>query len=317
MKRSALIIILGILLLFGAAFWPGSWVSWVQLDVRPGTAATVVARKLVDQGLLWTVYPMIFWTKILGADRKIKVGRYRFPKGRSAFWVVCDLISGHTQKIHLVVPEGFTSMQIAERLQMRMVCPADKFEEIVAAEKLEGFLFPATYDLDVGMEPKELVELFTASFNRVWTPEMEARAKEWGWSKREAVIFASIIEREVRDRAELPMISAVYHNRLKKKMRLEADPTVQFALGNWKSRLLYADINKTRSPYNTYLHGGLPPGPICNPGEDALKAALWPAESEALYFVAKEDGRHDFSKTFKEHSEKIRARDKMKRKKKG
>ncbi len=143
---------------------------------------------------------------------------------------------------------------------------------------------------------------------------MTQRAKALGWSKKNVVTMASIIEREARDRNELPMISAVYHNRLKKHMRLEADPTVQYALGYWKKRLLFSDINRTQSPYNTYLYAGLPPGPICNPGKDAIRAALWPTESDALYFVAKDDGRHDFSTTFKEHSAKVKMRNIQRRK---
>ncbi len=314
MKRWVLPLLLSLVLLGISAFWPGTGASWVQLDVTPGTSAIFVARQLVDRGQFFSVYPMIFWTKVMRADQKIKVGRYRFNKGRSSFWVVSDLIRGHTEKIHLTIPEGFASWQIADRLERRMVCSAQAFLKLVNARNLEGFLFPATYDFDVGIDPREVVKTLTDRFNQVWSQEMTARTDSIGWSKNQAVTMASILEREARDRTELSMISAVYHNRLKKRMRLEADPTVQYALGFWKKRILYADINKTESPYNTYLHSGLPPGPICNPGLEALKAALWPAESEALYFVARPDGRHDFSKTYKEHSQKVKMRDQMRKK---
>ena len=129
----------------------------------------------------------------------------------------------------------------------------------------------------------------------------------------EVVTLASILEREVRVREELPLVSAVYHNRLKKHMMMQADPTVQFAQGLWKSRLTYDDYRNTRSPYNTYLNFGLPPGPICSPGTEAIQAALYPAASNALYFLAAEGGRHTFSADYRTHVNKVNHRNRGKR----
>jgi UPF0755 protein len=132
-------------------------------------------------------------------------------------------------------------------------------------------------------------------------------------TKKEVVTLASILQREVRVPEEWGLVSAVYHNRLAKHMRLEADPTVQYALGFWKPRLTYDDYRNTHSPYNTYLVMGLPPGPICSPGLDAIKAALWPADSKALFFLAAEGGHHTFSETYRDHTNKVNKRNRKKR----
>lgn len=254
------------------------------------------------------------WMKLRGAEQKIHVGLYRFPMGRSAFWIVDDLINGRTQKMKLVIPEGFASWQIAERLGELKVCDPAKFKQLVAEKKLEGFLFPATYEMDIGLTAETVAKQLVNKFESQWTPEMDARAQQMGFSKRDIVVLASIIEREVRVREELPLVSAVYHNRLRKKMKLDADPTVQYAIGYWKSRLTYNDYRNVKSPYNTYLVAGLPPGPICSPGADAVQAALWPAQSDALFLVAQEDGRHSFSATYRDHTNKVNRRNRGKRK---
>jgi UPF0755 protein len=226
---------------------------------------------------------------------------------------VDDLIQGRTLKSKLIIPEGFASWQIADRLDQGEICEGEEFKNYVAQNKLEGYLFPATYEIDFGVSAESVARQLFNQFESEWTPEMSARAKEIGFSKSDTVIFASIIEREVKARDEFPLVSSVYHNRLERGMKLEADPTVQYALGYWKGRLLNRDYRETKSPYNTYLVKGLPPGPICNPGKEALHAALWPATTEFLYFVAQEDGHHDFSKTFREHQNKVNARNRRNR----
>jgi UPF0755 protein len=266
-----------------------------------------VLLSLQNEKLLSVPYPFLLWTRLRGAGPRLKLGRYRLSLGRSSFWIIDDLIAGRTLKTSVVVPEGFASWQIADRLVEAKVCDGDQFKRVVAAEKLEGFLFPATYDFDFGIDPAQAAHLLKANFDRRWTPEMESQAASMGWGKRETVTLASILEREAVDRAELPTISSVYH---KRKILLQADPTVQFALGYWKSRLTYDDYRKTISPYNTYLHAGLPPGPISNPGLDAIKAALWPAQTEYLYFVADDEGKHTFTTNYRDHTNKVNQRNK-------
>jgi UPF0755 protein len=281
--------------------------------VSEGSSAFKVSDDLKEKGLLTTPYPFLTWVKLRNGDQRVHSGLYRFSVGRSAYWIVDDLLAGRTVKARFVIPEGFASWQIAERLEDENICKADEFLNYVKEKKLEGYLFPATYEIDIGLSPEKVANQLVNQFHSKWTTDMEERALQIGFSKHEIVILGSIIEREVRVRDELPLVSAVYHNRLKKKMKLDADPTVQYALGFWKSRLTYNDYRNTQSPYNTYLVNGLPPGPICSPGLDTLRAALWPAQTTALYFVATEDGRHSFSNTYREHTNKVNTRNRKKR----
>jgi len=316
LKRGVVLLVVFGFLMLGMIFWPGTGRNWIEIDVRAGSNARGIANRLQTEGLIRSQLPFIIWTKIRGADGNLKIGRYRFSYGRSAWWLVDDLVNGRTQKVRLIIPEGFASWQIASRLEAHEICQADDFKKLVKEKKLEGYLFPATYRFNIGMSAETVVQLLSEQFEQIWTPEMESRAQEWGMSQQQVVTLASIVEREVKVPEELPLVSAVYHNRLKKKMRLEADPTVQYALGYWKKRLLFSDLKKTKSPYNTYLHKGLPPGPICNPGVGALKAVLWPADSDFLFFVAGKDGRHVFSISYQEHKKNIMKRNRNRRNKK-
>lgn len=299
-----------ILLLTHLTFWPGSGHQFVDIDISEGMTFRDVSQKLIEAKLINHTLPLRIWARVKKADRKVQVGRYQFSEGRSAYWIIDDLVNGRALKAKVVIPEGFSSWQIAERLEILNVCKAEAFKAVVNEESLEGFLYPSTYDINVNASPKDVAHIMKAQFDRRWTKEMEARTKELGWTQKDAVTMASILEREIRVREELPLVSAVYNNRLKKKMRLEADPTVQYGMGFWKKRLTYDDYRKTDSPYNTYLHAGLPPGPICNPDIEAIKAALWPAPSNALFMLAQEDGHHTFSESYHDHTNKVNKRNK-------
>jgi len=296
-------------------FWPGSARTSVELIVSSGDSGHQIARKLVAEGHLLTKYPFLGWVRLRGAGTKVKLGRYVFGNGRSAYWIVDDLIHGRTQKIRAPIPEGFSTWQIAERLDLFHVCAADEFKRQAQEQRLEGYLFPATYEFDYGIGAEAVIRIMKSQFERVWNSDFDTRARELKWTQHQVLTLASIIEREIMVRAEMPLVSAVYHNRLRKGMKLEADPTVQYALGFWKKRLLFSDLKQTDSPYNTYKYKGLPPGPICSPGRDAILAALYPADSNALFFVAREDGTHTFSHTYAEHLKKVRQRNRNRRKK--
>jgi len=300
----------------GVVFWPGTGGNFVEVDIAKGATARQAALTLKDAALLTTPYSFIFWTRVRLAGAGLRVGRYKFSSGRSAFWIVDDLLHGRTEKSKVIVPEGFATWQIAERLSETKLCEKDAFLAAARADNAEGFLFPATYNIDYGHTPEDILRIMRTRFDKEWTPGLEDRAKSWGWTKEKAVTFASILERELRFRDELPMISALYHNRLQKFMPLQADPTVQYALGYWKTRLSYDDYHKTKSPYNTYLHLGLPPGPICSPGLESLKAALWPANSDVLYMLAQPDGHHTFSASYRDHTNKVNRRNKERHKQK-
>ena len=170
----------------------------------------------------------------------------------------------------------------------------------VDAESLEGYLFPETYKFSLMMAEEQVIRRLVKQFQRVFDSQMRAQASRMGMTVHETVSMASIIEGEAQVGDERPIISAVYHNRLKKRMRLQADPTVQYAIVDGPRRLFYKDY-RIDSPYNTYRHRGLPPGPIMSPGEASLRAALYPAEVNYLYFVARGDGSHIFSRTTREH----------------
>jgi len=185
----------------------------------------------------------------------------------------------------------------------------DKFLKIVEEKKLEGYLFPETYFVNYDISEEQIIEIMVDQFNKVFTKELEERGKEFNFARRDVIILASIIEKEAAKEEERPLISAVFHNRLKKRWYLESCATVQYALGKHKNRLTYKDL-KVDSPYNTYAHFGLPPGPICNPGFGSIEAALYPADSDLMFFVAEGEGTHRFSKYYQKHlkvqKEKIR-----------
>ncbi len=167
---------------------------------------------------------------------------------------------------------------------------------------MEGYLFPETYFIDYDASPEEIVDMMVDQFNKVFTQTMEERGKKFKFTKRDTIILASIIEKEAVKDEERPLISAVFHNRLKKRWYLESCATVQYALGEHKEKLTYEDV-KVNSPYNTYIHFGLPPGPICNPGLAAIEAALYPADTDLMFFVSEGEGTHRFSKYYKKHLE--------------
>lgn len=248
-----------------------------------------------------------------GLDDEIKAGTYRLRRGLGWGRTLDMLRRGEVVTIPVTVPEGWTAREIAERLAPALGIPADSIRALlldtasarafgVPGPTLEGYLYPETYRIARGVPPQEAIGAIVARYRKAWTPERRARADSLALSEREAVTLASIIEAEARFPEERAMISAVFHNRLRAGMPLEADPTVQYLLPQRKARLLYEDIERTKaSLYNTYHHPGLPPGPINSPGEAALDAALEPAGVPYLYFVAKPDGSHVFSETLRQH----------------
>ncbi|HVC09295.1 MAG TPA: endolytic transglycosylase MltG [Elusimicrobiota bacterium] len=198
--------------------------------------------------------------------------------------------------IRILVPEGFSARQIAERLQANGVCKAYDFMRYVERNRLEGYLFPSTYYFDANESPAQVAERMTREFQDKMASVYDGFTPKPALTLAQSLILASIVQREAYLQSERPMIAGVYLNRLKMRMRLQADPTVQYALGYWKKELTTQDL-KIDSPYNTYLHYGLPPGPICNPGVMSLLAVLRPADTKDLYFVANDKGGHIFSKT--------------------
>jgi UPF0755 protein len=304
------------------------------IPVPPGTGAGQVVQRLVSDGQLRSPRWFRFLLKATGADRRLKAGSYAVEKGDSAWALARRLAAGRSVAVRVTVPEGWTAEKIADRLGALGVCGRDAFLAAVSSASAEGFLFPDTYDFDAYMSADKVRDAMMARFAAAWREAVAAssgalvavqtstasprgdrvrlafgesgRPDGW-WSCRAVVTLASIIEREGGRGEERRFVAAVYHNRLRKGMRLEADPTVQYALGRWKERLLFRDL-EVNSPYNTYRRAGLPPGPIGNPGLEAIKAALAPAPVPYLYFVADEEGGHRFSAVYADHLKNVRDR---------
>ncbi|HET7460297.1 MAG TPA: endolytic transglycosylase MltG [Longimicrobium sp.] len=291
----------------------------VRVTVPSGANLTVVSDSLATRGIVENAKKFRRFADSKDAGTKLKPGIYEFRAGDRWSLIVDKLVRGDVVKARIVVPEGWTTRQIAARLaaalggdadsiQARLNDPAAARQYGVPGPTLEGYLYPATYVFPLGTPVQKAIGEMVSRYKRAWTPAMRQQLAAQGMSERDAVALASIVEREARDWHERPTIAAVYRNRLRKNMRLQADPTVQYALGQQRARLLYRDIAKVAGdPYNTYTHAGLPPGPIASPSQGAIQAALQPAAADYLYFVARPNGTHVFTRTLAEHNAAKRA----------
>lgn len=267
----------------------------VLVRVEKGESAKAVAQKLKEKDVIQSSTLFLALARVSGASRNIRYGPYQFEKNRT--WkIVRKLARGQTYRVKVSIPEGWAAFQAAQRLAAEgIIQDAESFAALVDERKLEGRLFPSTYFFEPGSDNETVIKIFLNQFDKACPPEMRVSSA--------ALILASIIEREAAVDDERPVISSVYHNRLKKRMPLEADPTVQYAIGKgrgWKERILYKDL-KINSPYNTYRTRGMPPGPICSPGMGSIQAALEPAQTPYFYFVADGTGRHQFFKDHRSH----------------
>jgi UPF0755 protein len=286
----------------------------VEFTVPSGAAFGQVVDTLVARDLVG--HPRLFraLARARGHDRAIRSGRYRVPADAGWSDLLATLVEGRVLTEAMTIPEGFTVQQIVSRLAAITLLDPEEVERRLADEELEerlgvpgpgleGYLFPDTYHFAPGLPLESVLRTMVARYRAVWTPERVARREELGMTEREAMALASIVQAEARRNEEMPVISAVFHNRLRIGYLLQADPTVQYALGNRRSRLLYADIDAVADhPYNTYTHRGLPPGPIGAAGERAVDATLHPADVDYLYFVARPDGTHIFTRSLVEHN---------------
>jgi UPF0755 protein len=296
--------------LFGAAFLvlaacvaAGAWLFWpggsVEVTIPPGQSARQTAAALQEKGVVRSAWLFRAAVRAAGLGRRIKPGTYRLRRRMLPGALLAALEAG-SGGFKVVIPEGWTARQIAERLEKSGVCRAADFLRHAANNRLEGYLFPTTYLLEPATDAAAVAQRMHAEFQKRMASEFARAEPKPRMTLHQAVTLASIVEREAILPAEQPMVAAVYLNRMRIRMRLQADPTVQYALGYWKKGLTLEDL-RNPSPYNTYVHYGLPPGPICNPGEGALRAVLRPAVTEALFFVADMTGGHKFFATQEEH----------------
>ena len=258
------------------------------------------------------------YARMRGLPSNLKSGVYTFDTDESWSSVVNTLKSGRGMEVRFTVTEGMMGFEVAERARSWLGVSRDSFTAAMRDTSLErelgiratpagvdGYMYPTTYVVPMRMRARDLVKLMTHEFIARWQPEWDARLDELHMTRHEIVTLASIIEAEVRYRPDRPYVSAVYHNRLKRGMALQADPTIVYAHGR-RLRRVWEKHLQIRSPYNTYLNPGLPPGPITQPSDSSLIAALYPAPTGYLFFVAQPDGKHIFSATYNDHLAAIR-----------
>jgi UPF0755 protein len=284
----------------------------VRVVIPRGSSFRAAADSLASKGFVPSGRIFSMYASLGGRDKSLKAGTYLLQRGASWRSLVDALTQGKGIVNSVTIPEGFDLYQIVPALARALEVPEDSVraavrdtalrrELDVPTETLEGYLFPDTYSFPSGMTARAAVTEMVRRFERAWKPEWDTRLQQLAMNRNDAMALASIIEKEARLPEERAVISAVYHNRLKKRMLLQADPTVQYAMGRHVARVMYKDL-KTESPYNTYVHAGLPPGPIASPGAPSMEAAINPAHVPYLYFVAHPDGHHEFRTTFAEHN---------------
>ena len=291
----------------------------VVVKITKGDNLKSVAIKLDESQAIYNRYVFIAIGRLFGYQDNLIPGEYKIPNGLTYLNVLNTITDPSViRTVTVTIPEGLNIRQMGRLLQRQIGVDSARFVEEakndslikmlgIEAKDLEGYLFPDTYQFRFNSinREKEIITLMAATFRKRVTPEMRELMKSKNLTLNELITMASIIEGETRYEPEKKTISGVYYNRIKKGMKLQADPTVQYILpGGPKNRLLYSDL-KIESPYNTYLNKGLPPGPINNPGLSSIMAALEPEENKYLYFVAKGDGSHRFAESYEEHKKNI------------
>ena len=321
--RSLLISLAMILILFLA----GSVVAWRSLQsklepiqtvapsktfvVKRGASLRNTAKALETNGLIQSARALELWSRITKQSNEIRAGEYDLSASQSATDILETLTQGETKHYTLVLPEGLTVKQSISRIaELGLVKEAEltklafdpQFTRSlgIPAKNLEGYLFPESYRLERGISAQELLQHLVEHFFSLWK-ELQAKAKERNLSMHQVVTLASIVEKETSKSAERPRIAGVFHNRLKRGMKLESDPTVIYGIPNFDGNLRRIHLEDGSNVYNTYRIPALPPGPIANPGADALRAVVEPESNQFIFFVSKNDGTHFFSKTYREH----------------
>ena len=282
-----------------------------QIHIPQGASARWIGQLLERENLIHNAHVFAWTVRLKGLGHRLKAGTYQLDGTGTTAAIAQSLLKAPIQTQPATIPEGLNRHQIAGHLQAAGVADSARFIAAtedprlirqlgVTAPSLEGYLFPETYFFDIDIDERTIASLMVDQFNRVFADSLHQRLKELGLSLHEAVTLASIVEREAVAVEEQSIISGVFQRRLKLNRRLESCATINYALGTNKKRLTYADL-EVDSPFNTYRYHGLPPGPISNPGRTALFAVLYPEETEYLYFVARGDGTHIFSRTNREH----------------
>jgi UPF0755 protein len=324
-------IILGSLLVVTAALGVAAYqtIRWAEGPAIPtethphskvvvipdGSTFQHVAMLLEREGVIKSSSFFVYFGKSQSADRKVHAGEYELNPGMTPAKILAILLDGHVLLHPLTIPEGLTIVQIADvasqdgftdRVEfLRLVKDREFIASLgIKAETLEGYLYPDTYKFPRGVKTREVLVAMVEQLKQVVGPDLLARMQELKMTMHEVLTLASVVEKETGSGSERPEISAVFHNRLKKRIPLQSDPTVIYGLPAFDGNLHKKDLSSP-SPYNTYRVQGLPPGPIANPGIQAIRATLYPSDSRSLYFVSRNDGTHQFSATLIEHNKAV------------
>lgn len=290
--------------------------GWIDIYIPPASSAAGIAELLKSQQLIRNEDFFMAYCRQKGLDNHLKAGHYRFSRNQGLAEIAAAIAEGKVVQMSFTIPEGYTVNQVGELLVSRGICSSDAWKQAVSRNydfeflkgqsrsdvkhPLEGFLFPDTYVIDETTPTQEIVKTMLGRFETVWNQQFAALANSQNRSVEEVVTTASLIEEEAQVATERSRVSGVIKNRLERNMLLQIDATVLYALGANKTLVTYADL-EVKSPYNTYLYPGLPPGPIACPGQAAIQAALAPETHQYLYYVARGDGSHEFTSTFQEH----------------
>jgi UPF0755 protein len=288
-----------------------------EIRVEQGDSLAAVVRKLRERKIISNGRLFSFWARLTGAERKIHPGLYRFDNAVPPRDILDRLVTGRGTFQTVTIPEGLTVREIAALLDTMQIADRERFLAEAANPALlsmlglqdrglEGYLFPSTYQFIPSTPEREIILAMAEQFRKISLPLLNQRDDgAHALTPHEILTLASIIEKETGVEAERPLISAVFHNRLKRQMPLQSDPTVIYGLKEFDGNLTRKHLNDP-SPYNTYRIAALPPSPICNPGVSSIRAALRPAQVSYLYFVAKNDGTHRFSETIETHNQAVR-----------
>jgi UPF0755 protein len=284
----------------------------VIVEVPMGSSLPALTVMLEEKGVVRHAAKFRWLARLKGAANQIKAGEYQLSTGLRPMELLDKLVRGEIILHQITFPEGYTIKQMAQLLAAQNLADADLFIAAatdadfvhqlgIQASSLEGYLFPDTYRFARGLTAESIVRSMVARFSEHFGPAQEDQARQLGYTRHQVVILASVVEKETAVAAERPLIAGVFINRLRRRIRLQSDPTVIYGIKDFDGNLTRVHLN-TDSPYNTYTRRGLPAGPICNPGAASIEATLNPTPTPYLYFVAKKDGTHHFSATLAEHN---------------
>jgi len=332
-RKKTVGILIGIIVLLVGGLGFLSWWTWAtkpysstgnseKITISSGTTAAQVAEELQQRHLIRSAWVFRYLARSQQGNFKIYVGDYQLAPSMSPDKMIRVLLNGSLPLAgnRVTIPEGFTTEQIIDLLVQKGIGSKVEFTKVVTEDtfpypflqgapkgihRLEGYLFPNTYEIDKKTSPHEVIDMFLKQFVKELTPEVQKQLDTNKLSVPQWVTLGSLIEKEAMQASDRPLIAGVFMNRLKINQPLQSDATIQFLLGTPKEKLFYKDL-LTPSPYNTYLHSGLPLGPIANPGHASLQGALHPTQTDFLYFVTKQDGYQAFAKTFAEHLKNVK-----------